>query len=603
MKIPNHLKLVVALSLVVMPAIRVFAADAAPAAQADADASTPVVASTASNAAVPLPLTPAAMSKNAPVVSINLARWFSGASLILVHPNGVLEQITFDDRDETPWSVLLQDDETAGAEFDSGVTHLMIDLGGQQTVESFGFFSFTASGSVDVSYATGTQALLPTSSDWKPANVHMDFGANQPVHVDIQPLEARLLMITLNLNKEGEIGALSIFGKPNSSKTTVAPKQDNDKDKKNKTVNPEDLVEFDYAKQAFGSRVTHLSGGNVDEAQNVLNSDPKSSVAIGENTTTSGNTTESGNIAPGSSNLTNTDNVMVVDMGQNRNISKVALLFASKGEGKIEFYLLNDLPTQNSAGVDTPAGGSAGVQPTPSATPSAAPAPSSSPTPSTTPGLTPTAAPTPTAMTWPSAHHGETTLLLADMPGSLAEALVMSQIAQQDQTPSTNQTQTAPVDYLPKNFFQTTKPSFTQSVNPSQVRVSMQFQNQSFRYCLIHWIPANPSTPPLQMFKVNLIGKVNISDFIDASKKNSSSVGLPASAAGPVSPTTVATLSNLAANNKSVGGGGGGGGSSTSGGPGTGSNPPGGNPGDPSNPTTTPTNPPPTPGTPALASP
>jgi hypothetical protein len=148
------------------------------------------------------------------------------------------------------------------------------------------------------------------------------------VNVDLKTIEARYVMMVFKMTKPGTIGPLALFSSVDLKHPIQAPNQE-DANGKVKVVPPEDLVEFDYAQSAYGSKVSAVSGGPVDEAQNVLTSDPSKSLTLGANSDNAPKKPE---------------NIFIVDMGSKRDISKLGLLYSTSGNGTFEFYFLDTLP-------------------------------------------------------------------------------------------------------------------------------------------------------------------------------------------------------------------------------------------------------------------
>ncbi len=458
------------------------------------------------NSFVALNLTPEALSTDNPVVKINMARWFSGSTLIMQEPNGDLQQILFQNRaDAAPYDQLMQDDATTEVPFKAGETRVIIDIGGQRTLQSFGFFSFSARGTLDIYYSNSSEMIKTVKTDpaeWKSANAHTDINTKQVVSLNLGAIDAHYIMIVFTMAEPGTISPLSMLGVISTTKDKKAtvPNQasdDEEKKKNAKPVNPDDLVEFDYANAAYGTKVTHVLGGNTSEAQNVLGTNPKQSLILGSGTDQNAAATTAQTPAPAPATDTTSaapvkvDNIFVVDMGKDHDINKVGLLFKTEGSGKFDFYLLKQLPTK-------------------------------------TDNKTTGAIPAKTARL--SRYQP---ILLAASEGSLAEALMLAQGAPApDAAGGGGSGDIKPVDYLPADFFTNTKPTFTQEVagNNNDNKITQNYDNNlQFRFALIRWVPTTPNQPPVEIFKVNLIGKVSIDNYVAASKSNVN-LGPPASA-------------------------------------------------------------------------
>ncbi len=434
----------------------------------DGSAAAPLIASTSATGYA-LTVTPDALSTTHRIVKINLARWLNGARLVESQPNGDLKTLLYDDYaaaqnaalakdpNATPTvGALLDEDATAQIPFAQGESSVIVDVGVMRTIERFGFFSFSAAGSVDIYYSAITPASAKTDDkSWQSANIHQAFGSRRIVNVDLKALEARYVLLVFKMNTPGEIGPVALFTSVDLKNPIAAPNQE-DENGKVKIVPPEDLVEFDYAQSAYGSKVSDLSGGALDEAQNVLTSDPSKKLTMG---------------AVNGTDAVKPENIFVVDMGTKRDINKVGLLFTTTGNGSFSFYFLDALPKR--------------------------------PTDNTKPA-------TDTKTAFEEYLRRPPPILLASNDNALAVALYLAQ----DTAPSTNGVQ--PIDYLPPDFFNNNKPGFTQAItgNTNPGRIAGTFDNTlKFRYALIRWVPQDPNQPPIDVYRVNLIGKVPLEDI------------------------------------------------------------------------------------------
>jgi hypothetical protein len=294
----------------------------------------PSPSATSNTTGVPLTVTPAA-EFNRPS-QLNLARWYTGAAIVVVQPDGTPKRLSFMERDKSPFGALLGEDSTAPAPIGPGPTRVVIDLGRPLVINHLRLYSFTATGTLDIYYSS--TALPPTSTSWKLTNVRVSLSRDTPVSAELQPVDARYVMLAFNPTAAGTIGSLAIYGvntiKPGSASAPVQPGVNGEP----VAANPSNrAVDFDFGPSAFGSRVTHVSGGNASTAQNALDGDPKTAVTLGD--------------APGQ------DNIMVIDLGAVREVDKLSLLMGGSGPGTLEFYMLDSLPDslKNSSSSAAPA--------------------------------------------------------------------------------------------------------------------------------------------------------------------------------------------------------------------------------------------------------
>jgi uncharacterized membrane protein YgcG len=291
-----------------------------------------------------------------------------------MQPDGEPKTLSLSEHDLSPFSPLLDQDATAPTPISAGPTRIIIDFGAIKLIKRVGFFSLSANGTVDIYYTNTQTGLSPDSPRWLLTNAKSAVAPNTPVDIALQPLSARYLMLAFNSTAPGDIASLAIFAQRPLIGKAVAPVQPGVNGVPAPTNPTQKAEDFDFGPSAFGSRVTHIAGGNVSNAQNVLNGNTSTPTVLGQDA--------------------NSDNILVVDLGATREVNKLGLLFSSKGPGNLEFYMLDDLPAALKK--------------------------------STTAAATTTK----TAALFPS--QLTPSFLLAASAGSLGEALALAQLAQSD---------------------------------------------------------------------------------------------------------------------------------------------------------------------------
>jgi uncharacterized membrane protein YgcG len=291
-----------------------------------------------------------------------------------MQPDGEPKTLSLSEHDLSPFSPLLDQDATAPTPISAGPTRIIIDIGAIKLIKRVGFFSLSANGTVDIYYTNTQTGLSPDSPRWLLTNAKSAVAPNTPVDIALQPLSARYLMLAFNSTAPGDIASLAIFAQRPLIGKAVAPVQPGVNGVPAPTNPTQKAEDFDFGPSAFGSRVTHIAGGNVSNAQNVLNGNTSTPTVLGQDA--------------------NSDNILVVDLGATREVNKLGLLFSSKGPGNLEFYMLDDLPAALKK--------------------------------STTAAATTTK----TAALFPS--QLTPSFLLAASAGSLGEALALAQLAQSD---------------------------------------------------------------------------------------------------------------------------------------------------------------------------
>ncbi len=465
MKIPNLFLLLFSSLLVSLTAQAALPTVSNPAASPPATTPTSAAGTPAptSQGAVTVDVTPEAVLSQP--VHVNFARWSVGSQIVVPSPTGGLQSLSFADRAQSPLSNLIDDDPTTTCTLGPAPAFLIVDLRRLQVIDRVSFYSLTAAGTAEVFYSD----VMPDALDspkWKSADVRVDFPANLPTGIPLQPIGARYVMVKMTFTKPGSIDSLAIFGMTTVGEQAVAPEQPQISGTKPKPNSKS--VDFDFGPSAYGSRVTHVSGGNVDKAQQAIDGDPSTGVALGKDKAQ--------------------NNLLVVDLGTNREIDKLSLLFASKQPGTFEFYMLGELPEslQTAGTGDAPADASG-------AKPADAPA-----------------AKAPTS--WLPANP----LLGSPVAsaGRLASALVFARIAASTEG-------TMQVASLPPDFFDKYKPNAIEKVIGNETRLNVRFDKLQCRYVIVRWIPAAGGNADLtkitnpdddgqvsNVFEINIIGSV-----------------------------------------------------------------------------------------------
>jgi len=253
----------------------------------------------------------------------NLARRNLGSNVYAVNPDG--EAVSEEEGDDNGLgsvaAILLGDDEAAVFDLGTGRTQAIIELFDFFTVERALFRSYGAQG--EVSIAASDRSLNANSGDWQVLLDPTAFDRNNSVNLPFEPVDAKFILVTLDVQTPGPVGALGVFGLPGLDSST--PEFLN---------NPEMIgellalgsppVPFDFASLYSGSNIIAVDSGDVRTANGMIDDDVTTFHEFVD---------------------AQFENIMVIDLGYDYSINRLSLVLESS-PGSLEVYAFEALPPE-----------------------------------------------------------------------------------------------------------------------------------------------------------------------------------------------------------------------------------------------------------------
>ena len=253
-------------------------------------------------------------------------------TLLVSDENRILKTISLDNQKDYEESALLGDDESVTYRIKAGETTFTLDLGDFYNINRFHFESLSAQGRIEIQVSNTLRDK--DSNRWITVAEPMEFIPGNPVNIVFPMIEGRFVNIIFSIQEEGEISSFNIFGD-----TTVAEIETREYEE----VIPLALdpasgktVTHDYASLHTGSNISHVSSGDLVNANSMIDDDIRSYYDFAQNAG---------------------ESVLVLDLENQSDIDRISLLLDS-GQGKMDFYFLDKLPETNAskAGGEIPEG-------------------------------------------------------------------------------------------------------------------------------------------------------------------------------------------------------------------------------------------------------
>ena len=219
-------------------------------------------------------------------------------------------------------AALLCDDPTTGYELPAGASSLSISLSTIENIESVAFLNSEAQGEFEVAVSN---ADLPAASPvWRSAGKgSLTSGA---VATKIGPGEAKYLQIKFNLTRAGRIAAFGVYATPALSDFSMPrPRKISFEESSPNFA----LINFNFSDLHLRARGLYASSGDLGQISNMIDDQAATAYEFG----------------PGDAEPT-----ALIDLGRERNLSRLSAIHAHQ-PGMLEFYVLSNLPNENSSQV------------------------------------------------------------------------------------------------------------------------------------------------------------------------------------------------------------------------------------------------------------
>ena len=257
------------------------------------------------------------------VMVVNRAHWTHGAAGVIQSERNDVLPVTHSMR-------LLTEDSAETYTLPPGKLIVTLDLGDYFNVDELIFYSLTAQGLVSVAYSNVLGKNKPTI--WKPFAENVVYDKKRTIEIDTKEIDARYIRITFNSHQSGDIANLSMLG---TEPINISDKRKNPEALENFVSSKDEVFERNLAALHRGTNISHVSSGNLDGVEDMLDNDFRTGYEFDHN---------------------DKSPVLIATMPEGKDINKVSVLAHTNHPGTIEFYVVEGIPiseNSDSASVST----------------------------------------------------------------------------------------------------------------------------------------------------------------------------------------------------------------------------------------------------------
>lgn len=249
----------------------------------------------------------------------NLARYHFGADVTATPQSASLTKLRLSSNGQdqnTSAAALLCDDPTTGYQLPAGVSSILVSLPNIENIQSVSFSNDGAQGDLTISISN---ADVPDNSpEWhrvETAAISQGVAATK-----IGPTEAKYVRLNFNIAHPGRIAAFGIYATPALSDFTMPRPRKVSFEKSSPSFA---LIDFNFSDVHAKARGLYVSSGDVNQVNYMIDDQPATAYQFAND-----------DAAP----------TAVIDLGRERNLSRLAAIYASQ-PGSVDFYILRNLPT------------------------------------------------------------------------------------------------------------------------------------------------------------------------------------------------------------------------------------------------------------------
>ena len=257
--------------------------------------------------------TPEKLSK----IPKNLARWHMGATLVLVKDEQ-FKRIQVPDVGYFEESVFLSDNSALTYNIEAGQHDYIIDLGQFMQVSRFFLNNQSAAGSFELAASDTLEEI--DSRFWVKLSDSVEFEKGVIPSVTFSEVETRYILVRFNIDTAGTIGN---FGATGPLKITQAEFNIGKGESEEEVIQAHSpIIDYDFGAGYTGTRISYVSGGNIDEINNLIDEDPTTTYAF-----------------PSTEEC-----VLIVDMRKETQMRTFVANYRSEVAGLVQVYMVDHLP-------------------------------------------------------------------------------------------------------------------------------------------------------------------------------------------------------------------------------------------------------------------
>ena len=279
----------------------------------------------ASNSATSLNAAPDASLNTAK----NLARMNCGAQIEWTAPNGRSSKVAAASDQKESAAALIMDDDTVSSPLPEGQTTFVIKLPAAAILDRFTFVNENAEASGELKISVSNYRLPVASPKWVEVDGSIAFTRKRLFNLSMVGVEARYVKLSFQVEKAGRIASLGLYGGETLQRFAWRHEQTRPQISWVSNVgsthqsSPKDQLNFNFANLYAQAHVVYVSSGALASAGRMIDDD-----------------TETGfHFAASDKQPT-----VVVELRGNERLRRVSALYKLHTPGRLDVYLLNDLP-------------------------------------------------------------------------------------------------------------------------------------------------------------------------------------------------------------------------------------------------------------------
>lgn len=247
----------------------------------------------------------------------NLARWHMGATLVLIKDDQ-FQRIQVPDVGYFEESVFLSDNSALTYNIEEGQHNYIIDLGQFMRVSRFFLNNQSAAGSFELASSDTLEDI--DSRFWVKLSDAVEFEKGVIPAVSFPEVETRYILVRFNIESAGTIGN---FGATGPLKITQAEFNIGKGENEEEVIQAQSpIIDYDFASGYTGTRIAYVSGGNIDEINNLIDEDPTTTYSF----------------------PSNEECVLIVDMRKETQMRTFVANYRSDVAGLVQIYMIDQLP-------------------------------------------------------------------------------------------------------------------------------------------------------------------------------------------------------------------------------------------------------------------
>jgi hypothetical protein len=219
-------------------------------------------------------------------------------------------------------TALIMDDDTISCPLQGGQTTFVIALPKAALLDRFTFVNENAAARGELKISVSNYRLPANSSKWTDVEGVIPFSRKRLFNLSMLGIEAKYVRLSFNVEKEGRIAALGLYGEQSLRK--FAEKQGQVAPVKNfsNTVYLEDVINFNFANLYARAHIVYVSSGSPFAAQRMIDDDTVTSFHFAK---------------------TDPHPTVIVELADREQLHRVSALYKMQ-TGQLEVFITDNLP-------------------------------------------------------------------------------------------------------------------------------------------------------------------------------------------------------------------------------------------------------------------